>query len=613
MAEITNAGIQPRSLAQIRSDLLTAFRRALGGELRDAEESPQGQLTGVLAQAFADAEALATWAAAGLSPYTAQGDQLDRLCALMGVERIPGLRSVVEVTFSGTAGTSIPAGTQVGSASSLWRTTEHVVIGSLGSVNARCENLEFGPIVAEADTITRRVDAITGLRSITNALPAEPGRNPEPDSTYLRRYLEEVTQRGGGYLDSIRSALLAVTGVTNALVRDNSTGASVTTQHVAIPAASVLAIVRGGTDEDVGAALLRKKPAGVPTAGEEDVDVEYGNLEVSSNVRFTRAEPLPLAVSAVVTFTREFETGGLELMQRRAADWAAGTWSSGEGFDTTGLSIGEDLDLNRLRTPMLSVRGQHLDDLKVELRDGVGYFAVRGSNAFTRWNLASDRASLVANASGGSVSSTNLVRGIAFHNGTLYALIRASGNSTLATIDPKTGVVTEVGDCGRAYYYPLASDGTNLYAYGTDNILYRFAPDAPGSATAVGAATVGMRGGLYFDSGATGYGVSGTQAYSIVKATGVQTALSGTLGTGIAFPRALYPRLDGDIGLIAQDGTDAAAFFTLDTDTGAATRVGTAHIGLTIYGFAETKALPSVRLSDIFTLAASDVSLTIAQ
>lgn len=109
-------------------------------------------------------------------PNKAKGSDLDIVCSLTGTIRSGGSRSSVQLTITATPGTPIQAGNRFESVTtgSRWTTDQAVTADSLGSatVNATCTVV--GPTQADAGTITRIVDVVAGLASVTNAAPATP-------------------------------------------------------------------------------------------------------------------------------------------------------------------------------------------------------------------------------------------------------------------------------------------------------------------------------------------------------------------------------------------------------------------------------------------------------
>jgi hypothetical protein len=114
---------------------------------------------------------------------TATGGSLDKVVALLDVQRIKGTRPTVKVRFSragGTRGTvSIPAGTRLldDRAKLEYETTETVAMAeNQGSVTVTARDVEPGNEPVAADTLTILAVPIAGIGAVTNPGPAARAR-----------------------------------------------------------------------------------------------------------------------------------------------------------------------------------------------------------------------------------------------------------------------------------------------------------------------------------------------------------------------------------------------------------------------------------------------------
>ena len=358
MAKLTTAGIEPTDLTGYIERLEAALTAAFGTDLNTSPETPQGQFAGVVGLVFTELDELATYVAAGLTLHAALGRQLDDYGTLFGLPRIAGERSTVTATLGGNAGTIVPVGTRVRTgAGAVFATDATVSIAAGGTVDVLCRSVEFGPIVAGVGELTRMVDAIAGWGTVTNAAAAVLGRNQETDTEYRRRYQGEIAVHVRDGLESIRARVLAVDGVTDALVRDNHTAASVTVQGIAIAAGSLLVVADGGANADVAEAIADTRPIGTPTTGNVTVQVPHPQGHTVP-INFRRVDPIPIQVTVALTAGADFPSNGLALMRANLVAWVDGTWMPGPGiFDQGGIGIGDTLDLMRLLSPLNAVPG----------------------------------------------------------------------------------------------------------------------------------------------------------------------------------------------------------------------------------------------------------------
>lgn len=389
MASITDAGIQPDDLTTYTTELETLFRAVFGADLNLAAETPQGQFIGIAALFFAAQDEIAVHTANGLNLFTAAGLQLDDMGTLFSHPRIAGERSSVMATLTGTGGTIIAAGARARTTGgATFFLAERAVIGADGTIDGTFRSQALGPIVAGAGELTQIVDVVSGWTAITNAAAASLGRNAETDHQYQQRYRGEVAVHARDALEAIRARVLQVESVTGCRTVDNDTTVSVTTQGIAIAAGSLLVIVEGGTDADVGQAIAATKGIGTPTVGDESVDVTLASGQTVT-IRFRRVTEIPITVTVNLTAGAAFPSDGLATMRSNLLQWFTGAWPTpGPGiFDQTGIGIGESIDLNRLVTPLNAVPGHTLGTVTVLRKEGMA--ALGTPNLDERYTLAS--------------------------------------------------------------------------------------------------------------------------------------------------------------------------------------------------------------------------------
>ena len=371
--QIDNTGVIPRDLSGYKELLESQFRAAFGEDLVLDGETPQGQFAGSLALMATEIEEAIVHFINGFSLSSSSGRQVDGLGSFLQNERIAGERSIVTVTFTGTAGTLIPALTEVRTgAGSVFVLDADVTIGAGGTVDGTMRSSAFGPIPASAGTLTAVVEVITGLASATNAAAAQLGRLVESDAEYRARYPLLLSRHGRGSSEHIRARVLAVEGVQDCRVEANSTASSVTKQAVDVPANSILIIVEGGASEDIADAIFSSKTGGIPTVGAVVVSVPHAQGQTES-VRFQRVESVPLTLTIEITIGPDFANNGVETMRNRCVNWFNGEFMSlGGRFETAGVQIGLTVDQMRLLTPIQSVPGHVVTAYTLTVKSGGG-------------------------------------------------------------------------------------------------------------------------------------------------------------------------------------------------------------------------------------------------
>lgn len=123
-------------------------------------------------------------------PDETSGEYIDKNAAQVGMTRTPGTKATVEVTFTGTDGTYIAAGTALYAPESglQFLTTEDATITD-GSATATAEAAEIGSDYnLPAESITSLYVNIAGVIGVTNAAAATGGTDMESDADFFARY-----------------------------------------------------------------------------------------------------------------------------------------------------------------------------------------------------------------------------------------------------------------------------------------------------------------------------------------------------------------------------------------------------------------------------------------
>lgn len=336
MSDVLNEdGLTLKTLTDIIDDLETDLKAIYGDDINIDADSPDGQAINIFAQAAIDLREVLQSIYASMDPNQAQGVVLDQRVALNGIQRNAGTFTVVPVIITvdrsvslvgmddKSESTDIPSGvyTIKDNAGTQFVLLDSVTL-SAGSTTVDFRAANIGAVEVSVGSLTTPVTVIAGVVSVNNTSGATTQGVDEETDTQLRiRREKSLAIVATGYLDSIEAALLAVDGVTEAVVYENYTD---TTDGDGIPPHSIWAIVEGGTDADIAAILYAKKTAGAGFLGDEEVDVErtYGR---TYPVKFDRATDEDLYVRFSVSLP-----GGVIDTDALAADIVENvTWELG--------------------------------------------------------------------------------------------------------------------------------------------------------------------------------------------------------------------------------------------------------------------------------------------
>ena len=254
---------------------------------------------------------------------TAAGVSLARLGAFIGIRVLAAQKATGSITNTGDAGATLYARIiEQARNNQRFVTLEDVTIGSSGTATVPIQAFEAGPDGnVAAGTIDTVVTPLAAAISVTNAAATVGGRNRETDQEFRERYLSSVDKPGGSNTDAIRAQLLEVTDETD------SDG---------LPPHSIEAIVYGGTDANIAAAIHARKAAGIQTYGGQSAQV----LDASGKLRtikFSRPTPVLIYVQISDLVTSDAYAGDAAL-KAAIVEYIG---SAAGDIAESGLAIGE--------------------------------------------------------------------------------------------------------------------------------------------------------------------------------------------------------------------------------------------------------------------------------
>lgn len=292
MAGVTEQGFTVKSAAEITADLDAKFVGTFGSQFDTSAESPDGQLIGVVAKLLEDVWQQAEGAYNAYSPSSAYGVGLDKVAEINGITRITNLPTSVAITFSGTAGTVVPAGYIVKTVDGLeFATVAVAVIPAI--VTAKCTTQ--GAIRILANEVHVLTTAIAGLTGATNLEPGITGIVREEDPAFRARRENSTISRGTSSIDAIYEGVKSLNLPYIAII-ENTTSATVD----GVPANSFLVVVEGGTPAEVSQVIYDNKPQGITSYG-SIVTVVNDSKGYPHNIGISRPTPIDISVTTSIT------------------------------------------------------------------------------------------------------------------------------------------------------------------------------------------------------------------------------------------------------------------------------------------------------------------------
>ncbi len=295
---------------------------------------------------------------------TAVGASLYNLGRAIGLRLLGAQKAMGYLTFTGDNGINVPEGYLAETVSGMQYITLQAGVIMDGSVTLPASAVTPGP---DGNTAENTVQIITnpqsGILAVSNTRPFEGGRNTETDAEFRERYYLSVDFAGGVNIDAIVAeiyenveAVVAVTGEENDTDETNDSG---------LPPHSIEIIAYGGLDEEVAAAIYRRKAAGIQAWGNTTVPVVSAAGTVH-NISFSRPAPVDVWVKVFNLVTdRTFPLDGIEQIKQSIVSCI--------GANTRGgLNIGQAVICISLPTEVFKVRGVVDFDLQISA-DGVEY------------------------------------------------------------------------------------------------------------------------------------------------------------------------------------------------------------------------------------------------
>lgn len=292
-ATVTAEGISAPDYQTILDTITDYFQQIYGSDAYLEPDSKDGQMVALVALAIHDANNTAIAVYRSLSPATALSDALTSNVKINGISRQAATSSTVDLTLTGTVGTTITNGTVRDTNSIIWNLPDSVVIGTDGTVVATATCASSGAVAALANSVTIINTPTRGWVSVTNPLAATVGADAETDAQLRVRQSQSVALASLTPFDAVDGAIANVSGVTRHKLFENDTESTDTN---GLPAHSISAIVEGGDATEIATTLRSVKGQGVTTYGTTSVVVTdtYGN---PYTIRFSRPIDVPVYVS----------------------------------------------------------------------------------------------------------------------------------------------------------------------------------------------------------------------------------------------------------------------------------------------------------------------------
>lgn len=316
---IDENGLSLPTFEDVWNWLRAVYRAIYGDDIYIENDSQDGQLIGILSEAFHDAYSEIGASYESYSPATAQGVGLSRMVKINGLQRKVSSLSTVDLRIVGWAGTVIRNGAAQDTAGQRWLLPATVTIPPAAEIIVTATADRLGDVFAPANTVNRISTTVRGWQSVNNAEASTVGNPVETDSMLRVRQSISTSLPAKSAFESLVGAVAAIEGTNRYRGYENETTGP---DDRDIPQNSVAIVVEGGDVSEIARVIYKKKTPGVITYGttsEPYVD-EAG---IAHNIRFSRPVQVPVqVVIPVKPLARYTETKDLAI-RSSVSNWVS--------------------------------------------------------------------------------------------------------------------------------------------------------------------------------------------------------------------------------------------------------------------------------------------------
>jgi uncharacterized phage protein gp47/JayE len=273
-----------------------------GPDINVGPNAPDGQMIDIGVQFTQDMLEFIQQVFTGFDPDQAVGRVLDQRCAINGVQRKAGTRTITPIsvtttqalTLTGYNDDPVNPFTVSDSTGPLYQLITTYAFGGPATQSLQFQAKDLGATTPTLNSITTIVTITLGVSAVNNPSAATTiGTNEESDYALRIRRAKSVALPSQGFYDGLYGALVDLDGVTSVNLLENITNS---TDANGIPGHSIWAIVEGGANADIAQAIYVKRNAGCGMKGLVSVNVTQVDGSVFA-VQFDRPTAETLWIS----------------------------------------------------------------------------------------------------------------------------------------------------------------------------------------------------------------------------------------------------------------------------------------------------------------------------
>ena len=367
---IDSTGMTLDSFSEAKDNALAKLRAKFGDNIKTDDQSLFGIIGTVLGEMVSDQNDLIRESVNARNPQGAQGLHLDNISQFNGVVRRAPEYSTVALSFTAlTTGGTVPIGSLVqdpNDATIEFATDAELVLAADEEAEVSATATSAGAINAVAESLTKIVNPMFGISTVTNDAAAVAGRAVETDTDMRARRKMVSRQTGYQSLPKIYAALTNIASIGRVTVRENKTSY---TDSLGQPAHSIWAVCQGGADSAIAAALHLGKSGGIGYYGGTTVAYADPITGRAYSIKFDRVTEVAVGMTLRLSKNAAYPADGDTQIQNAIVDYFAGDFVMPDGETNNGFSIAENVEYFRCLTPILSIGGHSVVSFTIGYKD----------------------------------------------------------------------------------------------------------------------------------------------------------------------------------------------------------------------------------------------------
>lgn len=301
-------GLVIQDLQDIKNDLVKEYNLIYGADVNLLQNSPDGQLINIAAQAKMDILDLFTQYYNNLDPDRVVGIPQQILYKLNGltIKAYSYSRCYVDVVITESV-TLDGLDDNIESADGVGYTVRDTngvrwILTETQNLSPGTHTLDFraadlGQVTSSPNTITVMETIIRGVASVNNPTANYlTGGKGETSAEFRVRRNKSMNVPSQGFAESIESQMLALQDVVQCKVYDNKTNSTVDD----IPPHYIWVIVQGGKSDEIAKVIYNNLPPGIGMKGEEEELVARAASGQTETINFDIAKSTPLYIKATI-------------------------------------------------------------------------------------------------------------------------------------------------------------------------------------------------------------------------------------------------------------------------------------------------------------------------